>query len=1647
MKNVFFLIVSLFISNLIFAQTGSWNKITGKNEFTDSLKFDKPRNNPAEDSVLTLDYNTRKLKFTLKPGAGPANPCQSHKVIGETIWDSLLVFHNTLYDYYIGCNHYTASPTTVTLAPAFVANPRTDIFIVDTFGVFSVLTGGISGLAPQPDPASQLQVAQATVLAGDTIPTGIFNRSIYKENVEWVGATNIPGGLFNYTQNPYAGLVSTYIPSFTNLQYITYQDMALDNSHDITEVSFLKMYIRLNAPMTSGNLNFTFFNGLAAITTSVTLVNGQYGFNNNLVDSYQLIAIPISAWQLTGQGFNFNTLQIIVTGAGDSFQLDNIILQSGGGGTGGTGVNTFQGEDGSPPRNGNVIFRNTDDIHAINRISLNGDTTFYYTYNSLGQLLDSFWIARSPLFGQSPITITDTPTVRFGNGVRGYIIGISGSPIFGTPRWSVRDSVSIPPVTPLDGSTFLVGTSPSGSFTGHANQIATYDSASVSYSFQSATVGDLLYDAANTMVSQWTGTAWVWVGHLVLYQGGNRFGQPYVFGSLDYNPIELKSNSVRAASIGDSTTQNTSLGFGALRYLPLQKNSSFGVSEGITAIGFKALQNNTTGSYSTGIGRNALGNTTTGGNLTAVGVNALFANTTGTNSTAVGYGAAQGNVSGVDLTVMGYMALSGNNSGQGIVAIGNNALQNNTTGQLHLAAGIDALKSNTTGSNSTALGRASLTNNLTGSSLTGVGINSLFSNTTGDNSTGVGASAGFYNTTGANNTFIGYQAGAYILGGGLTNDIANNSIFIGGNSRALANNQTNQIVICQNCTGLGSNTTLLGDSSTTLTQIMGAQKLPSYGSGTHTGTATYTLQVDASGNVIEGTGGGGGGGGLANFYLKDSSFSSDRIADLDGHNLEFKNTGGAEFSIGGNIANISTASGKQIEIDEGDDIVRIQYDPSNRIQLTNTGTAITGNLTLNTVPNGLSTDSVLTRDASTGIVNMRDAGSFGSTLQQAFDKAPSAPQIDAATNDFIITNAASFENVTTADPTGQGDFGFGYNYSFLSNTQDTTRVGFTNLLTDNSPTNDTRLNLYTSKTTSGTVTSGYALTITTEYLKVSGGSTDGKKTKVIIESPDTLLTTPTYIWAASGDTLKKFAYSAGGGGTVTSVARTNGLGITASVANPTTTPNITIAVDTSDASILSRQRAAATYAPISGGANYILNQTSLQSSSNYNISGTGIVGTKLRVATTTDSSWGYSPNVITAIETVNGALFASNSLGEHTLINAYTGSLASNNINKANVLRLQNYNTNGSSAVRFVDYRGWERAASGFQQGTSGFYLSNAAFLSATNIDSAGNGQNFAPPRLILGQEGNNKSQARYLADTLWNQYFLDYNNDTAVHIPALPTTAIAGEYYPLQLIQSRSANFGLMIQNRSTGATPTAQITLRTGATTTGFLGSYGANWTYAGYPVSGIAVGSGTGNVQLMAVGSTGKIKLFTGSDALVNERMQIDNTGKVTIGSTTLTSLLNVGSSAQFQVNSSGNIVAIGAGTTSVAPINLTSGTNKTSATAGAIEYDAIELYETNSTAVRGTVEVMRGQTSSAGTLTLAYTYTDYIFGGTISTWTAPAVVANYHHSFYLKNAGSGIITLNSSAGGNDFYTTTLTNTVAIAAGSAIILRLVGSVFYVE
>jgi hypothetical protein len=77
-----------------------------------------------------------------------------------------------------------------------------------------------------------------------------------------------------------------------------------------------------------------------------------------------------------------------------------------------------------------------------------------------------------------------------------------------------------------------------------------------------------------------------------------------------------------------------------------------------------------------------------------------------------------------------------------------------------------------------------------------------------------------------------------------------------------------------------------------------------------------------------------------------------------------------------------------------------------------------------------------------------------------------------------------------------------------------------------------------------------------------------------------------------------------------------------------------------------------------------------------------------------------------------------------------------------------------------------------------------------------------------------------------------------------------------------------------------------------------------------------------------------------------------------------------------------------------------------------------------------------TSSAGTLTIGNAEF-YCFNGTTTTWTLPAVTGTAGTIYYLKNIGSGTITVNSSGGGNDIYSTTAVNTLAILTGTSVIL----------
>jgi len=297
-----------------------------------------------------------------------------------------------------------------------------------------------------------------------------------------------------------------------------------------------------------------------------------------------------------------------------------------------------------------------------------------------------------------------------------------------------------------------------------------------------------------------------------------------VAGSTDATQFILRANSAQSNSnplikllssggtellrLHSDNTNNVFLGTNAGRV----NNVSGVASEGLynTFIGSGAGYSNTTGSSNSAQGWNALYSNTTGSNNNAQGVNALLSNTTGSS-----------------------------NSAQGA-----NALRSNTTGNDNNAQGLYALLSNTTGSSNSAQGRDALAFNTTGGSNSAQGVNALLSNTTGSSNSAQGANALRSNTTGSNNSAQGVNAGRYISDGTTANATSGTSLYLGADTKALANGGANEIVIGYNAIGVGSNSAVFGNDSITKTVLKG-----SVGLGTTTPAARLHVLDTTAGSL------------------------------------------------------------------------------------------------------------------------------------------------------------------------------------------------------------------------------------------------------------------------------------------------------------------------------------------------------------------------------------------------------------------------------------------------------------------------------------------------------------------------------------------------------------------------------------------------------------------------------------------------------------------------------------------------------------------------------------------------------------------------------------------------------------------------------
>jgi len=137
--------------------------------------------------------------------------------------------------------------------------------------------------------------------------------------------------------------------------------------------------------------------------------------------------------------------------------------------------------------------------------------------------------------------------------------------------------------------------------------------------------------------------------------------------SRSYGQLDCGANCQLGGSIGGNND--------GLAVLSLPGGSSMNT----LAVGYLALNSNTTGIDNTATGASALEYNTTGPHNTADGEVALVFNTTGGDNTAMGAGALFSNTSGSGNSAIGYSTLSGVTTGSSNTAIGNSACESVTT--------------------------------------------------------------------------------------------------------------------------------------------------------------------------------------------------------------------------------------------------------------------------------------------------------------------------------------------------------------------------------------------------------------------------------------------------------------------------------------------------------------------------------------------------------------------------------------------------------------------------------------------------------------------------------------------------------------------------------------------------------------------------------------------------------------------------------------------------------------------------------------------------------------------------------------------------------------------------------------------------------
>lgn len=128
-------------------------------------------------------------------------------------------------------------------------------------------------------------------------------------------------------------------------------------------------------------------------------------------------------------------------------------------------------------------------------------------------------------------------------------------------NYNVLNSQNAPPVSPIAGDTYLVGTVPTGAWVGHAKDIATWDGSA--WTFIDGVQGDYLYNTTNLLTYIYRSGNWVQTGGIPALNNGNTISSGLRIGTNNLKSLTFETNNVpisRFDSIGNFYLYNTPLG-------------------------------------------------------------------------------------------------------------------------------------------------------------------------------------------------------------------------------------------------------------------------------------------------------------------------------------------------------------------------------------------------------------------------------------------------------------------------------------------------------------------------------------------------------------------------------------------------------------------------------------------------------------------------------------------------------------------------------------------------------------------------------------------------------------------------------------------------------------------------------------------------------------------------------------------------------------------------------------------------------------------------------------------------------------------------------------------------------------------------------